>query len=254
MVKKSSTHIKLGIFVTSGLILFAFAIYVIGMNQQFFNKTFHIYGVFSDVSGLQEGNNVRFAGIKVGVVENITIVGDTTVSVDISIDEDVRKFIKKDAIALIGTEGLMGNKALILTPGSSDSTEIRAGDTIKTSPPMNIDRMMGTVMLTNQNLARITEDLSDIVHTVSEGKGTVGKLLMDTSFLNVPINNAIQVTTDLQDIVATIRAGEGVLGRLVADSGAAKTIDTTLVNLKEASENFNKLTLKAKKSFLLWGF
>ncbi len=254
MIKKSSTHIKLGIFITSGLILFASAIYIIGMNQQFFNKTFHIYGIFSDVNGLQEGNNIRYAGIKVGIIESILMVGDTTVCVDISIDESVRKFIKKDAVALIGTEGLMGNKALIITPGTSTLPQINSGDTIKTRPPLNIDRMMGTVKLTNDNLARITDDMSEIVHSIRQGKGTVGKLLMDTTFLKVPIDNVIQVTTDLQDIVATIRAGEGVLGRLVADSVATREIDTTLVNLKEASENFKILTVKAKKSFLLWGF
>ena len=73
MIKKAATHIKLGIFVTIGFILFAVAIYVIGMNQQLFNKTFHISGIFSDVSGLQAGNNVRFSGITVGIVQRIDI-------------------------------------------------------------------------------------------------------------------------------------------------------------------------------------
>jgi phospholipid/cholesterol/gamma-HCH transport system substrate-binding protein len=254
MIKKSATHIKLGIFITLGLILFTSAIYVIGMNQQFFNKTFHIYGIFSDVSGLQEGNNVRFAGIKVGIVEYITIVSDTTVSVSISIDEDVRKFIKKDAVALIGTEGLMGNKALIITSGSSNLPEINDGDTIKTSPPLNVDQMMKKVMLTNDNLARITGDLSEIVHTISQGEGTIGKLVMDTTFLKIPIDNAIRLTSDLQEIVSIIRSGEGVLGRLVTDSAAASSIDSTLANLKVGSENIKNLTEKAKESFLLWGF
>ncbi len=254
MIKKSANHIKLGIFITGGLVLFALAIFVIGMNQQFFNKTFHIYGIFSDVNGLQEGNNIRFAGIKVGIIESITMVGDTTVSVDISINESVRKFIKKDAVALIGTESLMGNKILIIAPGTSNQPEIRDGDTIKTNPPLNVDRMMDTVKLTNDNLARITSDMSEIVRSIKEGKGIAGKLLMDTTYLKVPMDNVVRVTSDLQDIVSKIRAGEGVLGRLVADSMAARRIDTTLVNLKEASENFKNLTAKAKKSFLLWGF
>ena len=79
---------------------------------------FVLSGVFKDVAGLQAGNNVRFSGINVGTVENISIVSDTSVRVEILIDESTRKFIKKDAVASIGSEGLMGNKILIINPGT----------------------------------------------------------------------------------------------------------------------------------------
>lgn len=254
MIKKAATHIKLGIFITIGFIVFAVAIYAIGMNQQLFNRTFHISGTFCDVSGLQAGNNVRFSGITVGIIQRIRMETDTTVRVDMSINEDVRRFIKKDAEGLIGTESLMGNKVLIITPGTSDFPEIKDGDTIRTSPPMNMDRLMGTVKTTSDNLALISGDMAEIVHTIREGKGTIGQLLMDSTYLTVPIANAIDITNSLKEIVGAIRSGKGVLGRLIADSTAALLMDTTLINIKMGTENLKRVTEKAKKSFLLWGF
>ena len=104
-------------FVTMGMAVFIAGIYFIGEGQQLFRSTFRISGVFKDVAGLQPGNNVRFSGINVGVVDNISIISDSSVRVEILIDDDTRKFIKKDAVASIGSEGLMGNKILIITPG-----------------------------------------------------------------------------------------------------------------------------------------
>jgi len=254
MIKKTATHIKLGIFITIGFTVFAVAIYVVGMNQQLFNRTFHISGTFGDVSGLQAGNNVRFSGITVGIIQRINMETDTSVRVDMSINEDVRRFIKKDAVGLIGTESLMGNKVLIITPGTSNLPEIEDGDMIKTSPPMSMDQLMGTVKTTSDNLALITGDMAEIVHTIRQGKGTIGQLLMDSTYLTVPIANAIDITNSLKEIVGSIRSGKGVLGRLIADSTAALLMDTTLINIKLGTENLKRVTEKAKKSFLLWGF
>ncbi|HEY3295347.1 MAG TPA: MlaD family protein [bacterium] len=290
MIKKATTHIKLGIFITIGFVLFAVAIYVVGMNQQLFNRTFHISGIFNDVSGLQAGNNVRFSGITVGIIQRIKMESDTTVRVDASINEDVRRFIKKDAVAVIGTESLMGNKVLVITPGTSNLPEIEDGDTLKTNAPMNIDQLMGTVKKTNDNLAVITGDLADIVHSIREGKGTIGQLLMDSTYLTVPIanaigitndvkgmvasfrqgtigqlmmdttrlkipiDNAIQITSDLQQMMESIRLGHGIAGRLISDSAAALAMDTMMINIQQGTENMKFVTKKAKKSFLLWGF
>lgn len=118
MKKNSTNKIKLGIFVTLGLVVLILAIYFIGEKQLLFKSTFRLTGVFTDVAGLQAGNNVRLSGISIGTVESISLVSDTTVRVEIVIDESSRKFIKKDAVATIGSEGLIGNKVLVINPGT----------------------------------------------------------------------------------------------------------------------------------------
>jgi phospholipid/cholesterol/gamma-HCH transport system substrate-binding protein len=124
MKNSIANKIKLGMFISLGIAVLIITIYFIGERQQLFRNTFHLSGVFKDVAGLQAGNNVRLSGINVGTVENISLVSDTSVRVDFIIDENTRKFIKKDAVATIGSEGLMGNKVLIITPGTGGKTVI----------------------------------------------------------------------------------------------------------------------------------
>ena len=177
MKAKAGNSIKLGVFVTAGLALLITGIYFIGQKQRLFSDVFRISGVFNNVSGLQVGNNVRFSGINIGTVENITIVSDTSVRVDMIIDEDVQKFIKKDATAIIGSEGLMG---------------INDQDVIRTMKPVDFDEILGQLNTTTQNAALITDDLSAIMNSIRTGKGTVGKLFMDTTLakdLNQTIRN-----------------------------------------------------------------
>ena len=292
MNKKYSTHIKLGIFVTFGFILFAAAVYFISAKQQFFSKTFRISAIFGDVSGLQAGNNVRFSGVTVGLIASIKIESDTTVRVDMLINEDARRFMKKDAVASIGSEGLMGNKIVIVTPGTASQPEIEEHDFVTTIPPLNFDRVLNKFKTTSDNVEHITADLADIVHSIRRGKGTVGqllmdstylkqtrdnltqitsdvvaisgslrsgrtvmgKLLMDSTYLTIPINNAIRITSDLSDITASVRSGKGAAGRLLMDSATAFTLDTTLINMKRGTYQMEHRLEEARKSFLLWGF
>lgn len=292
MNKQTSTNIKLGIFITIGFVLLLGAVYFISARQQLFSKTFRISGVFSDVSGLLAGNNVRFSGITVGIVESIRLETDTTVRVVVVINEDARQFIKKDAEATIGSEGLMGNKTLTISPGTPTQPPIEDGDVMHTTPPLNLEEALKTMRTTSQNVAQITGDLADIVHTIRLGKGTIGqlfmdstylkqtrdnltkitgdfaaisgtirqgnsamgKLLMDSTYLKTPIDNAIRLTSDISDIVTSVRAGNGILGRLLMDTAAASLFDTTLTNLKHGTFQMRRVMDKAQNSFLLWGF
>jgi phospholipid/cholesterol/gamma-HCH transport system substrate-binding protein len=216
MKKDTSYKIKLGMFISLGIALFIVGIYFIGEKQQLFRGTFHLSGVFRDVAGLQAGNNVRLSGINVGTVENISIVSDTSIRVEILIDESIRKFIKKDAVASIGSEGLMGNKLLIINPGTGGKMEIENNDIVKTVQPINMDDILISLKTSIDNTSNITSNLSKITGTIQSGKGTIGRLLTDKSL--------------------------------------GQTFDSTFVNLKESSAGFRMLVDKAKKSWLLWGF
>ena len=145
MKKDTSNKIRLGIFISLGIAVFIFGIYFIGERQQLFRGTFRVSGVFKDIAGLQAGDNVRLSGINVGTVENISIVSDTSVRVEIVIDESTRKFIKKDAVASIGSEGLMGNKILVITPGTGEKMEIENNDTLETVQPINMDDILDII-------------------------------------------------------------------------------------------------------------
>ncbi len=288
MKKNTTNKMKLGIFISLGITVFILAIYFIGEKQQLFRSTFRLSGVFRDVAGLQAGNNVRLSGINVGTIDNVTIISDTSVRVVILVDEDTRKFIKKDAVASIGSEGLMGNKVLIINPGTGQKEIIEDNDTISTTQPTEIDEIMKSLKTTIDNTASITGNLAKIATNIESGQGTIGRLMMDKSWrqniegtilnlkegsvgfrvfmdkadeldeiltsLKTTIDNTSNITNDLAKISSSIESGRGTIGRLLMDPSSAQNIDSTFRNLKEGSIKLNELIEEAKDSWLLWGF
>jgi phospholipid/cholesterol/gamma-HCH transport system substrate-binding protein len=245
MKKNASSKIRLGIFITLGLAVFILGIYFIGSQQHLFSKTFRLSGVFRDVSGLQAGNNVRFSGINVGTIDNINVVSDSSVRVEIRIEESARKFIKKDAVASIGSEGLMGNKVLIINPGTSGKEEIENNDTVQTVQPINFDDILTSLKTTIDKTSAITSDVAQIIGTIKSGQGTLGKLLMDQT-----------LAQNIDSSVVNLKLGSEQLKILMDDlkGSFAQNMDSTMVNLKEGADGFKTLMAKAKKSWLLWGF
>jgi phospholipid/cholesterol/gamma-HCH transport system substrate-binding protein len=199
--KNTNRNIKLGIFVSIGIALLIVAIYFIGDKQQMFSKTIKLSGFFDDISGLQVGNNVRFSGINVGTVKDIVIVSDSLVRVDVVIRKKLQKFIKKDARASIGSEGLMGNKVLNIEPGNGTVHEnVRDNDTIHTKRLASMDDIMVKMDSVASNAVAITNDLKGMLASVHSGKGTLGKLFMDES-----MGNAIDATlSNVQKSTATL--------------------------------------------------
>ena len=285
MKKNISSKIRLGIFISLGIAVFIVAIYFIGEKQQLFRSTFRVSGVFKDVGGLQAGNNVRLSGINVGTIDNVSIISDTSVRVDIVIDESTRRFIKKDAVASIGSEGLMGNKALIISHGTGDKKIIEDNDIIATIQPTDIDAILKSLKTTIDNTSAITGDLAKIATNIESGKGTIGRLMMDkewrqnfeTTIINLKegsdgfrvlmdkanemdkilislestIENTNKITNDLSSITGSIQSGDGIIGRLFMDQSMGQNFDSIMVNLKEGSAELKIFLEMAQDSWLL---
>lgn len=194
MKPRSKRHaLKLGIFVTAGTLLFIIAIYMLGRQKNIFGTTFTLSTAVKDVSGLMIGNNVRYSGINVGTVEDIVIISDTMVLIDMVIENDVRKFIKKDSKAVIGSEGLMGNKIVSILPGSAGGQAVENGDIILSARPIDINDILLSLQRTGENVEHITEDLASVMHDISHGKGTVGKILTDSAFAETIHNSLLNI-------------------------------------------------------------
>lgn len=216
MEKTTGNKMKLGIFVSAAISLFIAGIYFIGERSQLFNSTFNISGIFKDISGLQVGNNVRFCGINVGVIEDIQQITDSTVRVEMVIEEDTRRFIKKNAKAIISSDGLMGSKIVLIIPGTVGNKEISNNDIIETAQPINMDDILLKIKVSSDNAANITNDLSAILLNIREGKGTIGKLFMDSAF--------------------------------------AQTVNDAMINIKQGAGGFKQNMDAASHNFLLKGY
>jgi phospholipid/cholesterol/gamma-HCH transport system substrate-binding protein len=181
MPKEKNYKWKLGLFSVVVLVLAISAIYYIGKQKNLFGSVFRITAQFNSVSGLKVGSNVRLDGIDVGTVDDIELVTDTTVQVDMIIQKGVEKFIRKDAKASIGSDGLMGDKVIVLAAGTPDTGVVRNGDALTSRQPIETDQIIASLKVTADNAAIITSNLADITSRITHGKGTLGKLLHDTT-------------------------------------------------------------------------
>jgi phospholipid/cholesterol/gamma-HCH transport system substrate-binding protein len=198
MKKITGNKTRLGIFVSAGMILFIVAIYFVGERQQLFSGTFHISGIFKDIGGLQVGNNVRFSGINVGIVKDIEQITDSTVRVDMQIENGTQKFIKTNAKAIIGSDGLMGSKLIIIVAGPFGQSAIADDAEIGTEQAVSMENILENLEVTTRNAAMITTDLAVIIENMRNGKGAIGKLLMDSV-----------MAKDIGQAIINIREGTG---------------------------------------------
>lgn len=208
--------LRLGLFVMTGIGLFVLGIFIIGKQKNLFNPVFKLTANFQNVSGLQVGNTVRFSGINIGTVDNIKFVNDTTVNVEMLIKKEVQRFIKSDSNAGIGSEGIIGDKVVVISQGDFTSKIVRNGQMIASSEPIETDAIMKSLQITADNAA-----------IASEG---------------------------VNDILAQINSGEGTLGRLIKDEKMAANIDQTIINMKKSTKSLDENMEAAKQNFLLRGY
>lgn len=253
MKKDTSQNIKLGIFVIIGSILLVLTVYFIGSKKDLFQNTSKISSVFKNVSGLQIGNNVRLSGVNVGTVRGIKILTDTAIVVDMFIDDNTLHLIKKNSIATIISDGLVGSMMVDIRPGKEPSDEIvKPGDTIQSVSRIPTSEMLNTLRTTNKNAALLTDDLLKITNAINNGEGLMGALLKDDkltenikhtfSNLEQTSKNTNRAINRLNKILDDVNLKEGVAGVLLSDTTAANNMRGIFVSLGTAAQDIDSMT------------
>lgn len=273
--KDRSKYIKLGFFILIALVFFVVAIFYVGSKSNLFTTTIRVKTTFLSVSGLLEGNSVRFAGIEVGTVQNIEIIANDKVVVTMVIQSDVMKFIKKDSEVSIGSEGLVGNKIVTISPGTPESGSIEDGDELKSVQPVELSDIFNSLNESTKNAQRISTELADIVSKVNSGQGTLGQLVNNdqlyrtvdstiagfsrstgqvslvlqkvASSVDTISNDITQltskiriITSDIAEISTKMNSSESIVGTLLTDTAFAR-------NLKEVITNANMTTANLER-------
>lgn len=252
MNKSTSQKIRLGVFVVVGALLLIAALYFIGNRQHLFSKNIAIYAEFVNVNGLQLGNNVRYSGINVGTVADIEMLGESKIIVEMMIEEKTADFIRKNAIATIGSDGLVGSMVVNIIPGKGESPYVITNDTIVSYSKIGTDEMLSTLNVTNENAALLTADLLKITNKILEGKGTLGVLIADTTMaeniketidkLKATSQGTSNTMYNLNKVIAKIDMEESVAGVLLNDTLAGQQIRLVLDNLEQSSKEINSVT------------
>ncbi|MEP6750853.1 MAG: MlaD family protein, partial [Bacteroidota bacterium] len=134
-----------GLFISIGIIIFLVGIFTLGGQQKTFTSSLTVTALFNDVSGLQKGNNVWFSGVKIGTVKKISFFGKSQVQVIMSVDKKAEDFIRKDAKAKIGSDGLIGNKIIVLYGGTQAAAPIENNDSLAAETALSSEDIMATL-------------------------------------------------------------------------------------------------------------
>ncbi|MCX6257280.1 MAG: MlaD family protein, partial [Bacteroidia bacterium] len=173
--------VLVGLFVIIGLLFLIGGILVVGNLRDTFKNKMEVVSLFDDVNGLQLGNNVWFSGVKIGTVKDLHFYGKSQVRVMMNIETKAQHYIRKDAKVKISSDGFLGKKILVIYGGTSNSVEIKEGDTLEVEKTFSSDDMINTLQENNKNLLAITSDFKTISKKLTAGEGTIGKLLNDNT-------------------------------------------------------------------------
>lgn len=241
-----SKSLKVGAFVLGGVVIFLSALFYLGREGNMFNKTFTVSAIFKNVEGLKEGDNVWLSGVKIGTVQRVQIISEGQVIVSLSLKDKQNQFVKKNATAFVGSDGLVGNKIVIIRPGNMAAT-IEDNDTINSLSPTDTQELFNLAKEVGVNARAISDDIKLISNRLNKGEGIFGELIHEGP-VALELRQAIgsvkrsgenmdRITAEAAVLVHQINDGNGLVSHLLNDTRYPIKVDSTLENLKATTKN-----------------
>jgi len=260
---KNKRAVIVGIFILLGLAILVVTIFTLGGQKKTFVKSYTIHAVFNDVGGLIKGGNVWFSGVKVGTVKSISFYGNSQVQVTMSIEKEAESHIHKDAMAKIGSDGLIGNKIVIIYGGDATLPQAETNDFLHVENTLGTDDMLATLQANNKNLLEITKDFKNISKKIDSGKGTLatllnnqemaGKLSSTVDNLQATVSNFKTVSVNSKDVLLNLKNFSGKINKsgnsindVVSDTVMYSSIKGTLSQLENAAKSVSKFAANLK--------
>lgn len=253
---ENKRSVLVGIFVFLGIAILVAGVLTLGGQQKKFVKAIHLKTVFDDIGGLQTGNNIWFSGVKVGTVRKINFYGESQVEIEMNVEKSVAEFIRKNSKATISSDGLIGNKIIVIYGGSTDSPAVEEGDRLESVMPLDTDQMMETLQVNNENLVEITGDLKVLTSKIANGEGIVGAVMTDSmlaqNFKTILVNldrassNSVRMINELNAFTAKLNQKGYLFNDLVTDTTIVTDLRSSMESLKSTAANSEELTQQLK--------
>jgi phospholipid/cholesterol/gamma-HCH transport system substrate-binding protein len=247
-----------GVFVLVGILFFIGGILMVGNLHETFKTKMEIGSLFDDVSGLQKGNNVWFSGVKIGTVSSLKFHGTSQVEVNMKIDVKAQQYIRKDAMVKISSDGLIGNKILVIYGGTMSSGEVQEGDILLVEKTFTSEDMINTLQENNKNLLEITNDFKVITKNLAAGNGTIGKFLTDdavyaniyaaTASLQIASSKAQQLATTLATFSEGLNKEGTLANELTTDTVIFNSVKASVLQLQQMADTASAFIANLKQA------
>jgi phospholipid/cholesterol/gamma-HCH transport system substrate-binding protein len=249
--KSKKRAVIVGVFIFIGVVIFTLTILMLGGQRKTFTRSIEVKAVFSDVNGLKKGSSIWFSGVKIGTVKRILFSGTSKVEVDMNIEESSHEYIRKDAKAKISSDGLIGNKIILLYEGSPKYPAIESGDMLTVDEVESTDEMMKTLQENNRNLVQITNDFKIVSQRLRDGEGTLGRLSADETLVT-NLESALlsikktsvsleQITKDVSGFTSKLNNKGSLTDNLVNDTIVFNRLRASAIKLEAITASANDL-------------
>ena len=256
-------QIIVGLFIIVGIAILIITIFTLGGQKKTFVKSIKINAIFDNVGGLIKGGNIWFSGVKIGTVKNIGFYGDSKVIVSMSIDKAVQPHIHKDAFAKIGSDGLIGNKIIIIYNSDTTKPSVDPNDFLQVESVLSTDDMLATLQKNNKNLIEITQNFKSISKKIDSGQGLIASLLNDpkmtkklkssiddlgttvANFKSVSSNSKL-VIANLQNFTGKINQPGNSINDIVEDTIIYANLRSTFSQLEKSFTELHQFATNLK--------
>lgn len=258
MKRKPVPLFRIGLFVLAGFILLIVFIFLLGSKEKLFSHTVTLRARFQTVSSLKKGAQVQLAGINIGSVSDIRLPRNAEDSVEITIKiiNDALHLIRKNSTAVISTEGLIGEKLVVVTMGADSLPELAEGSVLTGQEPQDLSKITDTLNRAITQINTVTAQTAEVLRAIQQGQGTIGQLIYNDKLHNEMVqltedtratvvgmrqsvdhatNSISDVASQMNTTVSRINSGQGSIGRLLHDEDVYRDILTTSDNLRQSS-------------------
>jgi phospholipid/cholesterol/gamma-HCH transport system substrate-binding protein len=247
---ENKRSIIVGIFIFIGLVIFIAGVLTLGGKQKRFVSSITLKAIFNNVNGIQAGNNVFFSGVKIGTVSKINFTGNAQVEVTMHIEEASKKYIHKNSLAKLSSEGFIGNKMIEILGGTPDAPQVEDGDQLAIAAALAPEDIMKTLQDNNKNILAITNDFKQVSSGMLKGNGALGALLTDS----LMANRLRQMTVNLENASATTARVTAAVSQYTSKLNNKGTLATELLtdttvfsNLKSAVKSLQQTASTASE-------
>jgi phospholipid/cholesterol/gamma-HCH transport system substrate-binding protein len=261
----SKYAIIVGFFVSIGMLILIVLVFTLGGQHHTFERKIDIIVLFDDIGGLKPGDNVWLLGVKVGVIQSVRIVANNKVIVDLSVEKSVQKFIHKNAKVKIGSDGLMGNRIVVIYDGSSNSDFVQSYDSLSGDKSINTQEMLSTLSESNKNVLAITANIKVITENVLKGQGLLSKLINDSiisknvqlsvadirasmSHVKLSAQNSQQIIENIAQYTDKLNKDGGLANELVSDTIIFQNIKESSKTLRHSLEQIQAILSDLKNT------
>lgn len=276
-------NLGVGIFSILGMALFVSIIFLIGNQHSAFAKHIELFAVFKNLNGLAKGAQVQVAGFDAGEVTEISIPASPSAGfrLKLRLNGQVQGLVRADSVATIATEGVVGDKILIILPGTSTSPQAAPFSTLPTKETSDMAELIqkSTTLVDNASLTmktvgdRLTSTLDAVTTTVNNannlvvglnnGRGTIGMLLRDektAADIRQAVSNVREATSSLDhasgqaDALISDFQSRGLPGKVdgivsdIQSRNLGEKLDQTMQNVHNATHNIDATTQQIRES------